>query len=222
MNYSNNFSWQTPTVSTDFMTDGYDVAKMMDEAFLRSTGNTYTRYTDKDYDELKKRQTDKSLPSVVVDNRNGKDMYIYYGNTDWWSTMFRDVTPAMQHTVSVSGSSDKVDYYLSGRFQQQKGMMQVNQDQYNAYNFRAKINARVTPWLTCIPIRNSVQTSTLFRAGDTIAISCLSLYMRLPSYVPVNPDGTATYRTELNNYTIGDGIYADLLYGKSTGGEPQL
>ena len=34
-------------------------------------------------------------------------------------------------------------------------------------------------------------------------------------YVLRNPDGTATWRTELNNYTIGDGIYASLLYGKS-------
>lgn len=217
VNYSTNFSWQTPTVRTDFMTDGYDVAKMMDEAFLRSTGNTYTRYTDKDYEELKKRQTDKSLPSVVVDNRNGKDMYIYYGNTDWWNTMFRDVTPNMQHTLSVSGSSDKVDYYLSGRFQKQKGMMQVNQDEYNAYNFRAKINARVTDWLTLYTnTQLSVDKYTFPGWGYNSNFVSITVHA-LPSYLPVNPDGTATYRTELNNYTIGDGIYADLLYGKSKG-----
>ena len=35
----------------------------------------------------------------------------------------------------------------------------------------------------------------------------------LPSYVPVNPDGGALWRTELNNYTIGDGVYAGLLQG---------
>ncbi|MDF2190346.1 TonB-dependent receptor [Paraflavitalea sp. CAU 1676] len=217
VNYSNNFSWQTPTVRTDFMTDGYDVAKMMDSAFLRSTGNTYTRYTDKDYEELKKRQTDKSLPSVVVDNRNGKDMYIYYGNTDWWSTMFRDYSPSMQHTLSVSGSSEKVDYYLSGRFQQQKGMMQVNQDQYNAYNFRAKINARVTPWMT-LYTNTQLSIDKYSYPGWGYNSNFVSITVHaLPSYVPVNPDGTATYRTELNNYTIGDGIYADLLYGKSKG-----
>ncbi|WP_276484327.1 SusC/RagA family TonB-linked outer membrane protein [Paraflavitalea pollutisoli] len=217
INYSNNFSWQTPTVSTDFMTDGYDVAKMMDEAFLRSTGNTYTRYTDKDYEELKKRQTDKSLPSVVVDNRAGKDMYIYYGNTDWWSTMFRDVTPAMQHTLSVSGSSDKMDYYLSGRFQKQKGMMQVNQDEYNAYNFRGKINAKVTPWLT-LYTNTQLSIDKYSYPGWGYNSNFVSITVHaLPSYVPINPDGSATYRTELNNYTIGDGIFADLLYGKSKG-----
>jgi TonB-linked SusC/RagA family outer membrane protein len=217
VNYSNNFSWQTPTVSTDFMTDGYDVAKIMDEAFTRSTGNSYTRYTDEDYAEMKKRQTDKSLPSVVVDNRNGKDMYIYYGNTDWWKTMFRDVTPNTQHTLSVSGSTDKVDYYLSGRFQQQKGMMQVNQDEYSAYNFRAKLNAKVTPWLTLYTnTQLSIDKYTYPGWGYNSNFVSITVHA-LPSYVPVNPDGTATYRTELNNYTIGDGIYADLLYGKSKG-----
>jgi TonB-linked SusC/RagA family outer membrane protein len=217
VNYSNNFSWQTPTVRTDFMTDGYDVAMIMDEAFLRSTGNTYTRYTDKDYEELKKRQTDKSLPSVVVDNRNGKDMYIYYGHTDWWKTMFQDRTPSMQHSLSVSGSSEKVDYFLSGRFYRQKGMMRINQDEYNAFNFRSKINARLAPWIT-------VYTNTQFSAdkytfpGWGYNSNFVSITVHaLPSYLPVNPDGTATYRTELNNYTIGDGIYADLLYGKSKG-----
>jgi TonB-dependent SusC/RagA subfamily outer membrane receptor len=40
--YSNNFGWSTPTVSTDFLTNGYDHAKLNDEAFKRATGNTYT------------------------------------------------------------------------------------------------------------------------------------------------------------------------------------
>jgi TonB-linked outer membrane protein, SusC/RagA family len=217
VSYSNNFSWQTPTVSTDFMTDGYDVAMMMDEGFTRATGNSYTRYTDEDYAELKKRQTDKSLPSVVIDNRNGKDMYIYYGNTDWWNTMFRDKMPSMQHTISVAGGSEKVDYYISGRYYNQKGMMRINQDEYNLFNFRAKINAKVTPWLT-LYTNTQFNTDRYEYPGWGWNSNFVSITVHaLPSYVPVNPDGTATYRTELNNYTIGDGIYADLLYGKSKG-----
>ncbi len=217
VSYTNNFSSQTPTVSTDFNTDGYDIAMMMDEAFKRATGNTYTRYSDKDYEELKKRQTDPSLPSVVIDNRNGKDMYVYYGNTDWWHTMFRRSQPAMQHSINLSGGTEKVDFVVSGRFLEQKGMLRVNQDKYNAYNFRAKINAHITPRLT-------LYTNTQFSAdkytypGWGINNNFVSITVHaLPSYVPVNPDGTATYRTELNNYTIGDGIYADLLFGKSKG-----
>ncbi|MEN7546946.1 TonB-dependent receptor [Rapidithrix thailandica] len=219
VNYSNNFSWSRSTVSTDFIDNGYDAARMIDEAFLRSTGKTYTGYSDADYEELLKRKTDPSLPSVVVDNRKGKDMYVYYGNTDWWSTMFRDVQPSMEHSLSVSGKSDKIDYYLSGRYYEKKGLMQINQDKYSSYNFRAKINAKVNPWLN---LSSNTQFNSSKYTYPGWGVNSNFVYVTvhaLPSYLPVNPDGTATYRTELNNYTIGDGIYADLLHGKSKGGE---
>ncbi len=219
INYGNNFAQATSTVSTDFITDGYTSAILNDEAFLKAVGKTYTGYTDQDYEELKKRQTDKSLPSYIIDNRNGKDMYVYYGNTDWWRTMFRDWQPSMEHNLSFSGGTDKIDYLLSGRLYEKKGIMQVNQDIYNAYNFRAKISANVTDWLT-------ITSNTQFNATDYnypgwgVNSNFVSVTVHaLPSYLPVNPDGTATYRTELNNYTIGDGIYADLLHGKSKGAE---
>ncbi|WP_207514754.1 SusC/RagA family TonB-linked outer membrane protein [Longitalea luteola] len=144
-------------------------------------------------------------------------MYIHYGNTDWWHTMFRDYMPSMQHSISVSGGSDKVDYYLSGRFMKQKGMLRINQDEYNAYNFRAKINAKVADWLTLYTnTQLSIDKYTFPGWGINNNFVSITVHA-LPSYLPVNPDGTATYRTELNNYTIGDGIYADLLYGKSKG-----
>jgi TonB-linked SusC/RagA family outer membrane protein len=218
VSYSNNFSLQTPTTNTDFITDGYTAAQLVDSAFIRATGNSYTGYTADDYAELKKRQTDRSLPSVVVQNRNGKDQYVYYAHTDWWHTMFRDWQPSMEHSLNLTGGSEKVDFMLSGRFYDQKGMMKINQDIYHAYNFRAKLNVRLAPWLTLF-------SNTQFSANDYtypgwgINDNFVSVTVHaLPSYAPVNPDGTATYRTNLNNYNIGDGVYASLLHGKSKGG----
>ena len=34
------------------MTSGYEAVSLLDEAFRRATGNTYTRYTDEDMAEL--------------------------------------------------------------------------------------------------------------------------------------------------------------------------
>ncbi len=219
VSYGNNFGSSRPTVKTNFITDGYTSAKLNDEAFLVAVGKTYTGYTDEDYAELKKRQTDKSLPSVVIDNRNGKDQYVYYGNTDWWHVMFRDVQPSMEHNLSISGGTDKVDFLLSGRMYQKKGIMRLNQDIFNSYNFRAKINAKVTDWLT-LTSNTQFNASNYTYPGWGVNSNFVSVTVHaLPSYLPVNPDGTATYRTELNNYTIGDGIYADLLHGKSKGME---
>ena len=81
ISYSNNFGWSSPTVKTDFLTIGYDHVMLNDEAFKRSTGNTYTRYSEEDYEELRIRRNDKSehpdRPWVVVKPYNGKDIYNY-------------------------------------------------------------------------------------------------------------------------------------------------
>ncbi len=219
--YSNNFGFTDPTTSTDFMTDAYDAAKMNDEAFIRAVGNSYTGYTDEDYAYLLKRRTDKSLPDYIIDNRKGKDQYVYYGDTDWWHTIFRDRQTSMDHSLSVSGGSENTDFLFSGRMYQKNGMMQINQDKYKSYNLRAKINTKVNKWLT---IGNNLQfnTSNYDYPGWGVNANFVSVSVHaLPSYLPKNPDGTATYRTELNNYTIGDGLFADLLHGKSKGNEKE-
>src|SRR5690606_4107881 len=114
---------------------------------------------------------------------------------------------------------DKINYLVSGRAYQKKGMMRINQDKYSAYNFRAKLEAQVKTWLT-LTSNTQYNANNYTYPGSGVNSNFVSVSVHaLPSYVPVNPDGTATYRTELNNYTIGDGIYADLLHGKSKGGE---
>ncbi|MGJ1445175.1 SusC/RagA family TonB-linked outer membrane protein [Sphingobacterium spiritivorum] len=228
INYGNNFAFSGLTVSTDFITSGYDAAILNDEAFIRATGNSYTGYTEADYAELLKRKNDPSLPSVVIQNRNGKDQYVYYGNTDWWDYFYRDVQPSQEHALTMTGGTEKIDFYLSGRLYEKKGIMQFNQDKFNSYNLRSKIGAQLSKWLR---VSNNSQlnyknyTFPGWNSGDKPEESnnnfISTTVHALPSYVPVNPDGTATYRTELNNYTVGDGIFADLLYGKSRGGKKE-
>ncbi|MBN9384217.1 MAG: TonB-dependent receptor [Chitinophagaceae bacterium] len=216
INYGASYNIQSITTRTDFITDGFLQDSLADVAFSRNVGNSYTGYTAADYAEMKKRQTDPSLPSVVVQNRNGTPMYIYYGNTDWWHFLFRKSQPGMEHHFSVSGGSDKVDFLLSGRYYRQEGMYQTYfyKNVYNAYNFRAKINAHVTPWLT-------LSSNTQLGAND-YTYPGYSPYPTgyynhaMASYVPKNPDGTYFFRTNLNNY--GAYEYADLQNGKSHGG----
>lgn len=223
INYSNNFGFAGSTVSTDFMTDGYDAARLNDEAFMRATGNSYTGYTEADYEELFKRKTDKSLPDVVIQNRKGKDQYVYYGNTDWWSVLYRDQQTSMEHALSFTGGTEKMDFYLSGRMYDKNGIMQINQDKFKSYNLRAKLSGEVASWFR---VSNNTQfnyKNYTFPGWNGSANAnnnfISSTVHALPSYVPINPDGTATYRTELNSYTIGDGIFADLLHGKSKGAD---
>ncbi|HVU58867.1 MAG TPA: TonB-dependent receptor [Puia sp.] len=217
VNYTGNYSVATPTTSHEFMTDGYSTGKLIDDAFKIATGNIYTGYSDADYDQLKQRQTNHSLPTVVTDSRNGREQYVWYGHTDWWHFFMRNTMPSMNHAVSFSGANDNMDYAISGRYYQQKGLMQFNRDQYTSYNVRAKINAKMTSWLR---LSENMQFTgyTYNFPGWGINNTFVSMGVHaLPSYVPTNPDGTFAYRTNLNNYGIGDGIAADLQYGKSKG-----
>ena len=223
ISYNMNYGWASPTVSTDFLTNGYESVKLNDEAFLRSTGNTYTRYTEEDYAELEARRYDKTenpeRPWVVVKNVKGKNIYNYYGNYDWWDAVFSKVQQSKQHNLSVSGGTDKLNYLLSGSFYEKDGIMKINPDRFDSYTFRSKINAQVLPWLK---ISNNTQYYNsgykyqgLEGGGNSNFVSVT--VHALPAYAPINPDGTPTYNTLKNNYSIGDGIFALLLEGKAGG-----
>lgn len=216
INYGTSYNIQSITTRTDFITDGFLQDSLADVAFSRNVGSSYTGYTAADYEEMKKRKADPSLPAVVIQNRNGTPMYVYYGNTDWWHFLFRKTWPGMEHHLNLSGGNEKIDYFISGRYYRQEGMYQTyfSPNLYNAYNFRAKINAHLTDWLT-------LSTNTQFGANDYTYPGYSSFptgYYNhaMASYVPRNPDGTFFFRTNLNNY--GAYEYADLQNGKSHGG----
>lgn len=221
--YSNNLGWGGLTVNTNFMTSGYDAAMLNDEAFIRATGNSYTGYTEDDYAELLKRKEDPTLPEVVIQNRNGKDQYVYYANTDWWNTFYRKNQTSMEHALTFSGGSDKIDYYVSGRMYDKGGIMKIQQDEFKAYNIRSRISGNIKPWLK-VSNNSQLNYQKYSYPGWNSSADANNNFISttvhaLPSYVPRNPDGSATYRTEINNYNIGDGIMADLLHGKSKGSE---
>ena len=118
VSYGTFFATSKPTVRTDFMTSGYEAVSLLDEAFRRATGNTYTRYTDEDMAELEARRYDKtedpSRPWTVVKNVNGKDIYNYYGNYDWWNTVFNSHQPLNLIVFNLSGGTVE-DQFLTLR-----------------------------------------------------------------------------------------------------------
>ena len=223
ISYNNNFGWATPTISTDFLTNGYESVRLNDEAFIRSTGNSYTRYSEEDYKELEARRYDKTehpdRPWVVVKNVKGKDIYNYYGNYNWWDAVFTSSQASQQHNINLSGSTDKISYLLSGSYYKKEGIMKINPDAFDSYTFRSKVSAQILPWLKVSNNTQFYNSKYKYQGRDGGGNSNF-VYVTvhaLPAYAPVNPDGTPTYNTLKNNYSIGDGLYALLLDGKSRG-----
>lgn len=219
VDFSNTTAFSSPTMNTDYVTDPYQAVNLVDEAFRTAVGRSYTGYTEKDYAALLEVSQDPSKARVITDIRNGKEQYIHYGATDWWDTFFRKSSPSNITNVSVSGGSEKVKTYFSYRNFQSTGILKVQDDLYKQYNLRGKIDVEINDWLSFSNNMQYNDSNDTEHGGSQYGWGSIwgSLIWvhALPSYVPTNPDGSALWRTELNNYTVGDGVYASLLQGKS-------
>ena len=120
VSYNGRFGWQTNTTSTDFIDNGYKHVTIVNEFMNNSSDSTKDifRYTEENggLQKLYERRNDVTehpdRPWVEVGD-DGK--YYYYGNFDWYGYFYNRVRPQQEHNVSVSGGSDKISYYASGR-----------------------------------------------------------------------------------------------------------
>jgi TonB-linked SusC/RagA family outer membrane protein len=224
VNYSSKIGWGTTTTRTDYMTDPYDVLVLIDSSFATINGRIYSGYTPDDYDEIKKRSEDPSLPDYIIDNRGGEERYIYYGNTDWWKEMFFDYQPTQDHRLSVSGGNEEVSFRLSGRIYNKDGLLKIKggeeRDNFKSYNVRNKTDININKHLKLTHnIAFDVSKNVKYGGGKDGYYGDPFGYRgwihALPSYIPQNPDGTATATMGLNNYIFSNGIFADMLYGRS-------
>jgi hypothetical protein len=94
--------------------------------------------------ELQRRSLDRSLPRVEV----GPDgQYVYYESTDWFGLLYKDNLNTAEHNLSLSGSTDRTSFMISGRYIGQEGLFRYNSDDFNMYNLRARGTLDVFPWL---------------------------------------------------------------------------
>lgn len=221
INYSGNFGWSTPTVNTDFITTGYDWMRLNDASIAHVGG--YSRYPESDMNELYIRRNDKTehpdRPWITIQNRDGRDRYVYYGNFDWWNIMFNKWQPSTNHSLNFTGGNDKINYMLNGSYNKKDGIMKINRDRYESYTMRSKISAQVLPWLNITNNTNFYHQKydyTGRQGGGNANFSSINVHAS-PAYAPINPDGTATYFSGFNNYTIGDGLFAILIDGNTKG-----
>ena len=234
--YQNNFAWTTHATSTDYITQGYTNAKINDEAFFMAQGTHLFRYTEEDWAEMQARINDKTenpeRPWVVVKPHNGRDRYNYYGNFDWFNYFYSKWRPKQSHDISVTGSSGKIRYLLSGNYSREQGIFRIAPDVDHRYNFRVKVESDITKWLT---ISNNTHyfksnytwtgfnqaytpsSDNLIGSGD--AQFYVPYYHYHPQYVPFNPDGTLTGNSEMSNYTMGFGLHAIQETGNSKGSQ---
>ncbi len=201
VDFSSNYTVNRRTVTPKVVTNGYQWAKNFDEAFSAwydynshpiSVNNIYP-FSLEYLDALKKHDEDPSLPEVVYNDAKGR--YEYFGNTDWYSVIYKDDVPSTEQSISISGGSDLVNYYVSGRYYFQDGIFNYSPDKYNKYNVRAKGDIKIAPWLTFqnnLDLTNFSYTYPMFADGDGNVWRQFE-HQGYPMAVIYNPDGTYTH-----------------------------
>lgn len=85
--------------------------------------------------------------SEIQKFRDGSDP-LNYPNTDWQSESLRKVALQNQHSLTVNGGTEKINYFLSLGKIYQDGLYKNGATKYNQYNFRSNVDANITDRLT--------------------------------------------------------------------------
>ncbi|WP_207425096.1 TonB-dependent receptor [Pedobacter sp. SYSU D00535] len=209
VNYSTNFSWNSPTTVPDNITESYPWAKGFSDAWSRwnDNGNTLTAvnktlpFSPAYLAEIKRRWEDPTLPRVEI-NPVTKE-YQYYYSTDWYKELYKNSFLSQEHNLSFSGGGEKSAFYVSGRYRGQDGLFRYNSDNFGVYNLRAKGSIDLTQWLQ---LENNMEYSSMkyhqpLNVGEGSGIWRNMADEGHPLAPLQNPDGSLSFSAA---YTVGD------------------
>ncbi|SFF84397.1 TonB-dependent receptor [Prevotella sp. KH2C16] len=214
--YNGRYSFSAPTTKTDFMTNGYDVARLVDEFNMATNNSSYTNFSQADYAELEARRydtvEDSNRPWITI----GSDgRYHYYGNFNWYDYLLDYKQPTWSNNLNINGGNEKFNYIVSGSANDRKGIYAISTDKYHTRTLMTKFNVQVTSWLD-ISSSASLFKSNYKQPGydyeDGGNFGNLSFHA-MPWLSPINPDGTNVYTQPNSGNYPGDGFYAMIRTG---------
>ncbi len=134
-------------------------------------------------------QFKKNRANIPTGSISPSEQAVYdSGNfADWYALATRQGSRS-QHSVNVSGGSDKATFYVGATYLNVAGVA-VN-DNFKRYTLRPNVSVQVTPWLN---FASSSQLSYADRSGiaaDFAGEQGANFF--IPLATPYNPDGTPT------------------------------
>lgn len=185
IDYTNNFSWGTPTVLPNKITDPYIYMRTLET----STDNTpwdYVNYNAEQYAWAKDRSDNPSGTEPVRINPTDNTLWDYMGNRDWTKHLLDNPTFSKRHNLALSGKSGNTTYYLSGAYDSQNGAIKIADDKFDRYSFRGKVNFKPFEWLS---LGNNTSFALTERAKPTY-LNIPEMFNLFPTSWDVNPDGS--------------------------------
>jgi TonB-linked SusC/RagA family outer membrane protein len=164
--------------------------------------------------------SNRKIESTVL----GKQSYLYPA-TDWMKTLFKDHTMNQRANINVSGGGSIAQYYLSGTFNQDHGVLKVPK----IYNYNNNIDLKTYSVRSNVTIRLNKLTSVALKltgrfedytgplSGGTAVYNDVihTNPVLFPPYYAPDPTNTYTKHILFGNYEIGNynNPYADMVKG---------
>lgn len=148
VNYNNSFRFNSPLNMPEQM-DSYTWANYMNTASINSGNGAW--FSESKLQQIKDAQNNPNAQTMFKNSNNRWEVWdstdiLPVGNTDWLKEQFGD-SFTQEHTLSINGGSEKMQYYFSANYLNQGGLLRHGDDNRQRYAVTGKITADITSWL---------------------------------------------------------------------------
>ncbi len=148
INYSNNFGFGTPTLLPK-AANSLDAALAMN--YAAANDGSAALYTDATLGRIRAYQAGTFKDETVISASDPNRWATWFdanANNDFMDIYYKDWVGRQKHNLSLSGGSDKTNYYVSVGFYDQPGQLNYGDEYYKRYNLTANLSSDITDWFT--------------------------------------------------------------------------
>lgn len=201
INYQGTAGWSSPTV-LPHMVDSYSFAQYWNAGCTNA--GVPRLYTDEKMAMLQQYVNDPGsvnpwfeLPANSNMNPAFENSESGVGNVDYFDLHYKKRAFKQNHNISLSGGGKLAQYYISGGYYSEDGILRYADMDYGRYNFTANISSQLTNWMkmkVSTKFMHSDQ-NTPFGDGGISEGFYHSLARFRPTVSPIDPNGHFTELT---------------------------
>ncbi|MAM19867.1 MAG: TonB-dependent receptor [Christiangramia sp.] len=208
--YSNNFSWSTPTILPK-IAPAAEGAEMAFAAVNRRIPSLDAfgivgMYIDQTaIDRMREWEQTYGGQDLGMEMVEGRDYEIrdgrlfFYRSWDPRELFIKKWAPQEKHDLSVTGGSEKTNYYIGLGYLNQGGVYKTNPDKFERYNLNLSLSTEVTDWLEVrakVLHSNSLKTEP-FKFGSA-TYDAWYYTTRWPAYYPYGTVDGKPFRNHIS------------------------
>ncbi|ANH84185.1 SusC/RagA family TonB-linked outer membrane protein [Niabella ginsenosidivorans] len=147
-NYNGNVGVTHPAKLPD-MVNSYEFAKFFNAGWKNVTGNV--EYSDEKLALLEQFVKDPTgmnqWPEQTTNWFLVENSPLGVGNTNNFKLQYKDLALKQDHNLSATGGNDKQQYYVSGGYYDEDGLLHYADINYKRYNLNARLTSQLASWL---------------------------------------------------------------------------